>query len=171
MSVAMPRRLRRRLLIGLGAAAAMLVVIVAGAAIFLAAGAGATAHHAKGAAAVGTRPVDGVGTVLVTGDGKPLYAFEPDQARKVSCTGICTMDWPPYLLNEGSTVHAGAGVDAAQLGTMPNPGGGRIVTYHRSPLYTFARGDGPGRARGQGKDAYRGPWSVVTPSGQLPSRQ
>lgn len=163
-----PRR-SRRLLIGLRTGTAMLAVIIAGLVTFLAAGCGSTAHYAKGAARIGARHLDGVGTVLVSGDGKTLYAFEPDHARKVTCTGFCTLDWPPYVLAHGSTVHAGSGVDASQLGTMPNPGGGRIVTYHGWPLYTFAS-DSASRAKGQGKDAYGGRWYVVTTSGQLETK-
>lgn len=170
MSIGAPSR-RRRLLIGVGVAIAMLTVIIASAAIFLAAGGGATAHYAKGAATVDARQLDGVGTVLVSGDGKPLYAFEGDHAQKVTCTGLCTQDWPPYVLSDGSTVHAGSGVDAAQLGTMPNPGGGRVVTYHGSPLYTFGSDGSASRAKGQGKNAYGGHWYVMTTSGQLQGKR
>jgi predicted lipoprotein with Yx(FWY)xxD motif len=55
----------------------------------------------------------------------------------------------------------------ALLGTLPNPGGGRVVTYDGWPLYTYLGDAAPGRAAGQGEDDDGGSWYVIRPSGQI----
>jgi predicted lipoprotein with Yx(FWY)xxD motif len=108
-----------------------------------------------------------LGTVLVTNKGFALYMFPPDGARRVTCTGRCAFAWPPLKLHAGETVAAGAGVRAGLLGTMPNPGGGRVVTYHGWPLYTYLGDASAGHAAGQGEDVDGGYWYVMRPSGQI----
>jgi predicted lipoprotein with Yx(FWY)xxD motif len=110
-----------------------------------------------------------LGTVLVTNKGFALYTFAPDAARHVTCTGHCASAWPPLKLHAGEMVAAGAGVRADQLGTVPDPGGGRVVTYHGWPLYTYLGDASPGHAAGQGKDDDGGYWYVMRPSGQIVS--
>lgn len=108
-----------------------------------------------------------LGTVLVTNKGFALYTYAPDAARSVTCTGDCASAWPALELQAGQTVAAGAGISAGQLGTMPDPGGGRVVTYHGWPLYTYVGDASPGHAAGQGKDDDGGYWYVIRPSGQV----
>jgi predicted lipoprotein with Yx(FWY)xxD motif len=96
-----------------------------------------------------------------------LYIFLPDAARHVTCTGDCASAWPALTLHAGETVAAGAGVRADLLGTVPDPGGGRVVTYHGWPLYTYLGDASPGHAAGQGKDDDGGYWYVMRPSGQI----
>jgi hypothetical protein len=67
----------------------------------------------------------------------------------------------------GQTVAAGPGVRPGLLGTAPNPGGGRVVTYHGWPLYTYLGDAAPGHAAGQGADDDGGYWYVMRPSGQV----
>ena len=110
-----------------------------------------------------------LGTVLVTNKGFALYTFPPDAARHVTCTGDCASAWPPLTLHAGQTAAAGAGVRADLLGTVPDPGGGRVVTYHGWPLYTYLGDASPGHAAGQGKDDDGGYWYVIRPSGQIVS--
>jgi predicted lipoprotein with Yx(FWY)xxD motif len=78
-----------------------------------------------------------LGTVLVTNKGFALYMYAPDADRRVTCTGGCATAWPPLLVRAGETVAAGPGVRPGLLGTAPNPGGGRVVTYRGWPLYTY----------------------------------
>jgi predicted lipoprotein with Yx(FWY)xxD motif/catechol 2,3-dioxygenase-like lactoylglutathione lyase family enzyme len=108
-----------------------------------------------------------LGPVLVTNKGFALYMFPPDAARQVTCTGHCAFAWPPLTLHAGQTLAAGAGVRAALLGSVPNPGGGRVVTYHGWPLYTYLGDASPGHAAGQGADDDGGYWYVIRPSGQI----
>ena len=93
-----------------------------------------SAEH--GRITVHAAPVGTLGTVLVTNEGFALYMFAPDAARRVTCTGGCATSWPPLLVHAGETAAAGAGVRPGLLGTAPNPGGGRVVTYDGWPLYT-----------------------------------
>lgn len=105
------------------------------------------------------------GTVLVTSAGYTLYMFVPDHRRAVTCTGLCTSYWPPLKLPSGYAVAAGPGVNASLLGSDPDPGGGRVVTYNGWPLYTYASDVQPGQATGQGIDLNGGEWYVMRPSG------
>src|SRR5215472_16104292 len=124
-----------------------------------------SAEH--GRIAVDTAPAGTLGTVLVTNKGFALYMFAPDAARRVTCTGGCATDWPPLLVHAGETVAPGPGVRPGLLGTAPNPGGGRVVTYHGWPLYTYLGDAAPGHAAGQGADDDGGYWYVMRPSGQI----
>src|SRR5262249_8780900 len=105
-------------------------------------GQGRTGAHAA--------PGGQLGTLRVTNRAFALYVFAPDAARQVTCTGGCATCWPPLLVHAGETVAAGPGVRPGPLGTAPNPGGGRVVTYHGWPLYTYLRDAAPGDAAGQG---------------------
>jgi predicted lipoprotein with Yx(FWY)xxD motif len=116
---------------------------------------------------VDAAPVGRLGTVLVTNKGFALYMFAPDAGRHVTCTGGCATAWPPLLVQAGQTVAAGPGVRPGLLGTAPDPGGGRVVTYHGWPLYTFLGDAAPGHAAGQGEDDHGGYWYVMRPSGQI----
>jgi predicted lipoprotein with Yx(FWY)xxD motif len=116
---------------------------------------------------VDAAPVGGLGTVLVTNKGFALYMFAPDDARHVTCTGGCATAWPPLLVRAGQTVAAGPGVLPALLGSAPNPGGGRVVTYRGWPLYTYLGDGAPGHAVGQDADNHGGYWWVMRPSGQI----
>jgi predicted lipoprotein with Yx(FWY)xxD motif len=117
------------------------------------------------AALVGT-----LGTVLVTNKGFALYTFPPDAARQVTCTGGCATAWPPLLVHAGETIAAGPGVRPGLLGTAPNPGGGRVVTYDGWPLYTYLGDASPAHAAGQGANDDGGYWYVMHPSGQVVGR-
>lgn len=120
----------------------------------------------NGRITVDTAAAGRLGTVLVTNKGFALYMFAPDAARHVTCTGDCATAWPPLLVHAGQTVAAGPGVRTGLLGTAPNPGGGRVVTYHGWPLYTYLGDADPGHAAGQGADDDGGYWYVMRPSGQ-----
>ncbi len=111
------------------------------------------------------RSLPGVGTVLVTGNGYALYMFVPDNRRAVTCTGVCAGTWPPLMLPSGAALAAGRGVKASLLGTDPDPGGGRVITYNGWPLYTYTGDVQPGQATGQAIDLNGGEWYVQRPSG------
>ena len=164
-----PRVLRRRTRVFLGAAALVACVAVCAAYVYV--------HYldvtryraVQGRVTVERAEVGPLGTVLVTNEGFALYIFPPDAARHVTCTGDCASAWPPLTLHAGETVAAGAGVRADLLGTVPDPGGGRVVTYHGWPLYTYLGDASPGHAAGQGKNDDGGYWYVIRPSGQIVS--
>lgn len=110
--------------------------------------------------------VDGLGPVLVNSQGKVLYTFVPDNAKKVTCVGACAAVWPPLKLS-GSKPAASGQVEASKLGSDPNPSGGTVVTYNGWPLYTYVADTGPGTAKGQGLNLNGGLWYVIDPTGTV----
>jgi predicted lipoprotein with Yx(FWY)xxD motif len=148
------------------------LAVVLAAALLLTAGCGSSAAGGGTAPArhgpeitIMTRSISGVGTVLVTEKGYALYMFAPDNHRTVTCTGACAGTWPPLMLPSGGTLAAGPGVNAALLGSDPDPAGGRVVTYDGWPLYTYTGDVAPAQATGQGIDLNGGEWYVLRPSG------
>jgi predicted lipoprotein with Yx(FWY)xxD motif len=103
--------------------------------------------------------------VLTGPDGHALYANTVDTVAKISCTGTCAKEWPPVT---GSPV-AGAGVDAAQLGTATRPDGAKQVTYDGHPLYEFAQDMSAGDRKGEGIADQGGSWHVAMVSGGVPT--
>ena len=142
--------------------------------VLLAAGCSAATSGAASAAGspggkkvtIAARSLAGVGTVLVNAQGYALYMFQPDDQRSVTCTGACAGTWPPVRLPAGGEAVAGAGVKATLLGSVPDPDGGRVVTYDGWPLYTYTGDISPGDTTGQNIDLNGGNWWVIRPSGQ-----
>ncbi len=113
---------------------------------------------------VGSLP--GLGSVLVNGGGYALYMFVPDARRRVTCTKLCTANWPPVKISDGERLVAGPGVRARLLGSDPDPSGGRVVTYDGWPLYTYSSDVQPGQATGQAIDLNGGLWYVIRATGE-----
>jgi len=96
------------------------------------------------------------GTILVSGN--TVYTLK---ASKVPCRANCLKTWPEVLLPAGvMAATAGAGVNAAKLGTVAGQGGALQVTYGGKPLYWFSKDTRPGQVKGNVKDKW-GSWSVV----------
>jgi predicted lipoprotein with Yx(FWY)xxD motif len=104
------------------------------------------------------------GTVLVAANGHTLYRFTPDSKGVSTCTGSCATFWPPLLVKAGVKPTAGAGINAALLGTIKAAHGKAQVTYAGFPLYFFAADTAPGQTNGQG---VMGKWYVVNKHGGL----
>lgn len=150
----------------LASAAALLLASGCGSASAGGSSAGSTPAGGGQTVTVLARSMPGVGAVLVTSEGYALYMFAPDDHRAVTCTGACAGTWPPLMLPSGGSLAAGPGVNAALLGTDPDPAGGRAVTYDGWPLYTYTGDVQPGQATGQDIDLNGGAWYVLRPSGQ-----
>jgi predicted lipoprotein with Yx(FWY)xxD motif len=115
---------------------------------------------------VGTSSVGGVGTVLVDGQGRTLYLFEPDHQSAPTCTGSCAAAWPPLLLPNGVTAaKGGSGARASLLGTVRRSDGTLQVTYDGWPLYRWVGDNRSGIATGEGLDNFGGLWYVVSSEG------
>jgi predicted lipoprotein with Yx(FWY)xxD motif len=127
----------------------------------------ATSSGRAAAVVVSTRKLPKLGTVLVTSKGLTLYMFVPDKQKKVTCVGGCAAIWPPLKLSTGAKAVAKGQVKAKLLGSDPNPGGGRVVTYAKWPLYTYVVDSKPGMAKGQAINLNGGLWYVLAPSGSL----
>jgi|SRR5215470_6162050 len=105
-----------------------------------------------------------LGTILTTGRGLTVYAFEADHGTTSACTGACAAAWPPVTISGARiTVADGAGALAGQI---TRPGGARQLTYAGHPLYTFAGDASPGATNGQGSQAFGARWDVLTAAGQ-----
>ena len=99
-------------------------------------------------ATVQTTETPEYGTFLTDAEGMSLYLFVRDEDGASACTGRCTENWPPLLV-DGEPV-AGEGVDPALLGTFEREDGGTQVTYAGQPLYRYVRDQAPGDVLGQG---------------------
>src|SRR5215468_3907808 len=167
-----PPRSRSRLRMPLVAAAAVVMVAACGCASgnvgwrYGAAPSRAPAAQPSGAAggaALALRHT-ALGTIVTTGQGATVYAFEADHGGTSACTGACASAWPPVTVSGARiTVAGGAGALAGQI---TRPDGVRRLTYAEHPLYTFAGDAGPGATNGQGSRAFGGRWDVLTAAGQ-----
>jgi predicted lipoprotein with Yx(FWY)xxD motif len=131
----------------------------------------ASAHPARAAAAkkvvISTRKVPRLGQVLVDSKGLTLYMFVPDKRRRVTCVSTCAVVWPPVFLPKGGKAVASRLAHQKLLGSDKDPAGGRVVTYHGWPLYTYVADTKPGMATGQALNLNGGLWYVVAPSGKV----
>ncbi len=103
-----------------------------------------------------------LGTVLVGADGLTLYMFDPDSAGSPTCVGGCASNWPPSLVDDGTTPTVGEGLDASKLSVVAFPDGGNMLKYGDWPLYYFAGDSAAGDVNGQGQG---GVWWVVDATG------
>ncbi|GAA2780556.1 hypothetical protein GCM10010441_01640 [Kitasatospora paracochleata] len=118
------------------------------------------------AAATGTLvAVNGskLGMILTDSQGRTLYLFEKDSATMSACDGACATAWPP--LTTTGTPQAGAGVSAADLGTLTRADHSVEVTYHGHPLYYYSGDQKAGDTNGEGSTAFGASWYVLNPSG------
>ncbi len=106
-----------------------------------------------------------MGTVLVNAQGRTLYIFAPDNAKKVTCTGSCAQIWPPLKAPSGQKASASAGAKSSLISSAPDPSGGRVVTYAGWPLYLYTADQAAGTAHGQALNSSGGLWYAMSPSG------
>jgi predicted lipoprotein with Yx(FWY)xxD motif len=125
---------------------------------------------APGAAQLGVRQKEGLGTYLTDASGRSLYLFLADTAaapggqRASTCYDACAQAWPP-LLSEGEPVAADPTVRGPMLGTVERRDGARQVTYNGWPLYYYARDQNPGDTNGQDVEGFGAEWYLVSPDG------
>jgi predicted lipoprotein with Yx(FWY)xxD motif len=122
---------------------------------------------ASSAVKITSATLPGLGTVLVNAQGRTLYIFAPDNNSKVTCVAACAAVWPPAVLPAGAKPVAAGQVKQSQLGSAPDPAGGRVITYAGWPLYTYVTDTGSGEAHGQALNLNGGLWYVISPSGQV----
>jgi len=120
-------------------------------------------------AAVSTRQLTGVGTVLVTSSGRTIYTPKtPSEVNgNIKCTGTCLSFWFPVTAN---TVNPASSGLPGTLGTIHLTGGTTQLTYNGKPLYTFRLDTAPGQVHGNNfTDHFNGTtftWQAVTASGK-----
>jgi predicted lipoprotein with Yx(FWY)xxD motif len=126
----------------------------------------ASSTSAAAAVTISAKTIPGLGPVLVNAQGHTLYTFAPDKAKKVTCVGGCASVWPPVTL-AGAKAAGSGGVKASLLGSDPDPGGGKVVTYAGWPLYSYVADTAPGAHAGQSLNLNNGLWYVISPSGKV----
>lgn len=114
-----------------------------------------------------TRRLPGVGTVLVNGQGRTLYVYAPDSAKRVTCTGRCASDWPPLVISAGHKPGTGGEVRSSLVSSDRDPAGGQVVTYGGWPLYLDVDDHSSGTAVGQATYDDGGLWYVISPAGKV----
>jgi predicted lipoprotein with Yx(FWY)xxD motif len=127
----------------------------------------AGAEHSITTAAVTTRKIGGLGTVLVNAKGRTLYVFMKDARQRVTCTGTCASFWPPLKWASKSKPTAGGAAKTSLLSSDKNPSGGRVVTYNKWPLYTYSGDSAAGQSKGEALNLEGGKWYVIAPNGAL----
>jgi predicted lipoprotein with Yx(FWY)xxD motif len=91
----------------------------------------------------------GLGTILETQTGYPLYTNVSDtQVSSSVATQPFAAAWPPVLVPPGDVLFAGRGI--VGLGTMTLPSGQVQVTWQGLPLYTFIKDTTPNVVTGNG---------------------
>jgi predicted lipoprotein with Yx(FWY)xxD motif len=108
----------------------------------------ATAQHAAATVRTVQAAVGGkTETILVNGQGLPLYYYQSDTAAKSVVTGGLAALWPPLT----SASPAAAGLTGKLVAVMDIHGD--QVAYNGHLLYTFAD-DQPGQVTGQGVQGF-----------------
>jgi predicted lipoprotein with Yx(FWY)xxD motif len=102
-----------------------------------------------------------LGRFLVDEAGLTLYLYTKDTPGTSNCYDKCAQAWPP-LYTKGLPV-AGAGVDAALLGTTQRKDGAEQVTYNGWPLYYYVKDLKAGDVTGQDVGKV---WYVISPEGK-----
>jgi predicted lipoprotein with Yx(FWY)xxD motif len=157
---------RPRQLVALGAGIALAATML-GAGHAASYRAASASNAKKKTIAVSTRKIRGLGPVLVDKKGLSLYMFVPDKRKRVTCVSTCAVVWPPVFLPKGGRALARGKAKAKLLGSDRDPAGGRVVTYHGWPLYTYVGDTKPGMATGQALNLNGGLWYVLSPSGKV----
>ena len=104
-----------------------------------------------------------LGQIIVDGEGKTLYTFQPDEAGTPTCYDDCATAWPPLLADDAASVTAGTGLDATKITVVDRTDGGKQVKYGNWPLYYFANDAAAGDVNGQGLNDV---WYVVGADGE-----
>ncbi len=105
-----------------------------------------------------------LGTIVVDGSGRAVYAFSSDQVNDPTCYDVCADTFLPVLAKGDPA--GGIGIQVSAAGTAPRRDGAKQVTYQGHPLYHYAGDKGDKNAGGQGLDLFGGEWHVLAKNGQ-----
>jgi predicted lipoprotein with Yx(FWY)xxD motif len=105
-----------------------------------------------------------LGTIIVDGSGRTVYAFTTDPLNDPTCYDVCADTWLPVLAKGNPS--GGIGIDAAAAGSTPRRDGANQATYKGHPLYHYAGDKDDRDAAGQGLGLFGGEWHVLTKDGQ-----
>lgn len=107
--------------------------------------------------------VDGLGTIVVDGVGRTVYASSADTQEQSTCYGPCADTWLP-LLAAGAPA-GGIGIQVAEVRTLSRRDGSQQVTYQGHPLYWYAGDTFPGEINGHGVELFGAEWFVLDSDG------
>lgn len=150
-----PSRRRRAMLVVPAAAAGLAALAACGSSGSSSAGSSSSGSAEAAAAGLKTASIGGV-TVLTNAKGFTLYTFAPDTATTSACNGACATAWPPQTAL--STVKS-------PYSTIKRSDSSTQLTFNGHPLYTFTGDTAPGKASGNGVNAFGGLWHEVPASG------
>lgn len=106
-----------------------------------------------------------LGEVLTDQNGLTLYGFTPDTDGVPTCYDDCAAAWPPVVVDVGTELSVGDGLDASMFSTVARDDTDQVqVVFGDWPLYTFAGDKAAGDVNGQGLNDV---WFVVAGDGQL----
>lgn len=87
-----------------------------------------------------------LGQVLTDSAGRTLYFYTRDTTGNSVCSGGCRDTWPIFYT---TTLRLGAGLAAADFGTITRPDGAKQNTYKGWPLYYYKTDAAAGEAKGE----------------------
>jgi predicted lipoprotein with Yx(FWY)xxD motif len=116
---------------------------------------------------ISTRNIKGLGPILVNSKGLTLYMFVPDKDKRVTCVATCAALWPPLFLRSHGKVTVSGKAKRSLVSSDPDKAGGRVVTDHGWPLYTYVADTKPGMTTGQALNLNGGLWYVLSPTGKV----
>jgi predicted lipoprotein with Yx(FWY)xxD motif len=105
-----------------------------------------------------------IGKILENSAGSILFEFTRDKPKQDKCVTIkgCAAVWAPQPA-EAATLSAGPGAKRSLLSSIPDPAGGRQLTYAGHPLYLYlAR---PTSTRYVGVSQFGGHWYAINATG------
>ncbi len=103
-----------------------------------------------------------LGKIVVDGQGKTLYMFEPDDGQAApTCVDACAGNWPAFVVTGTPTL--GPGLTATVATVARTDGSGTQVKYGDYFLYYFGKDAAAGDTNGQGVG---GKWFVVGADGE-----
>lgn len=87
-----------------------------------------------------------LGQVLTDSAGRTLYFYTRDTTGNSVCSGGCRDNWPIFYT---TTIRLGAGLAAADFGTITRPDGAKQNTYKGWPLYYYKNDAAAGEVKGE----------------------
>lgn len=126
--------------------------------------AAAPATPAEAAAPIKVSEAADLGSIIVTADGKTVYALEADTPTTSACTGKCAQNWPIVAAPDPLPASI-AGLNGT-IGELVLPDGRHQLTLNEHPLYTFSGDQAAGQYNGRGKQFADGRWGIVAATGQ-----
>ena len=92
------------------------------------------------------------GSLLADSAGMTLYTYDNDYANESTCTGVCSTNWPPFLV-EGKPIYI-----PRNFTIIEREGGQLQWAYKNKPLYRWNRDQVIGDTTG---DNFNSLWHIV----------